>query len=460
MKALDQSYQIQLDQITKELQASEDLSKYLEEEEEEYYNSLKTTYEPQIQAIYETIARDNPLQLVSFERALLADELEGVFLPRILGFSALRGEVNENYKYVRPQSHFRAILFSICNSSNFDILKKRIGQTIQVGFALSSDIWVTNFLNEFSNKKIRQFLLAQKLPEFRNLAGRRGLLFRYKNQFKNENFYTCDFPTTGPELTILSSSIKNFLLYRVKHNLDNSSVRPSVIELLENESFHGSIEHANILQIFTNFFNHEGPQVDKVKSILKTSRAHSEFASRWIEYHTELQSKDATNSESDLRTAALLDMSIEDDLTPLYQLLEVIHTNGFMHETSVEAVRNFYGKYEGMSSNNQVVRGTIMQYIRGILNNITVDNYTEYFELSKIFPVYIGIFENQHFNQDIKVNCTAYVKLLKKRYTDKRGKDYQDIKKFVVASFVDLKFMTEKQLVEFFKTKRKKKVEA
>ena len=44
-----------------------------------------------------------------------------------------------------------------------------------------------------------------------------------------------------------------------------------------------------------------------------------------------------------------------------------------------------------------------------------------------------------------------------KKYTDKRGKDYQDIKKFVKTNFVDLGFMKEKELVEFFKTRRKKK---
>ena len=44
-----------------------------------------------------------------------------------------------------------------------------------------------------------------------------------------------------------------------------------------------------------------------------------------------------------------------------------------------------------------------------------------------------------------------------KVYTDKRGKDYQDIKKFVRTNFVDFGFLTEKQVVDLFKTKRKKK---
>ena len=38
------------------------------------------------------------------------------------------------------------VLRGICESSNFEVIKQRIGQTLQIGFALSSDIWVTNLL--------------------------------------------------------------------------------------------------------------------------------------------------------------------------------------------------------------------------------------------------------------------------------------------------------------------------
>ena len=53
----------------------------------------------------------------------------------------------------------------------------------------------------------------------------------------------------------------------------------------------------------------------------------------------------------------------------------------------------------------------------------------------------------------------TYIKKLLKFFTDKRGRDYQDIKKFVTATFTDLGFMNVKDLKELFKTKRKKKVE-
>ena len=48
-------------------------------------------------------------------------------------------------------------------------------------------------------------------------------------------------------------------------------------------------------------------------------------------------------------------------------------------------------------------------------------------------------------------------KRLLKVHTNKRGKDYRDIKKTTVSTWVDYGFMTERQLKEFFKTPRKKK---
>jgi hypothetical protein len=70
------------------------------------------------------------------------------------------------------------------------------------------------------------------------------------------------------------------------------------------------------------------------------------------------------------------------------------------------------------------------------------------------------LFNNQQFNQEVKKLSMSYVQKLQKHYTDKRGKDYQDIKKFVAHTFVEMNFMTDKQIVELFKTRRRKKATA
>jgi hypothetical protein len=46
-----------------------------------------------------------------------------------------------------------------------------------------------------------------------------------------------------------------------------------------------------------------------------------------------------------------------------------------------------------------------------------------------------------------------------KKFIDKRSRDYQDIKRFVSTVFIDLNFLKDKEVVEMFKTRRKRKTE-
>jgi hypothetical protein len=71
----------------------------------------------------------------------------------------------------------------------------------------------------------------------------------------------------------------------------------------------------------------------------------------------------------------------------------------------------------------------------------------------------MGIFVNQQFNQDLKELSLQYMHQLLAYYKDKRGKDYQDIKRFVSSAFQDFGFLKEKEIVEIFKTRRKKSTE-
>ena len=100
---------------------------------------------------------------------------------------------------------------------------------------------------------------------------------------------------------------------------------------------------------------------------------------------------------------------------------------------------------------------TILGYFRRFIENLEATSYADYFELTKLFPPYMSIFANQKFNQDLKDLSMSYIRKLLKKFTDKRGKDYQDVKKFVSTSFIDFKFLKEKEVVELFKTRRKRK---
>ncbi len=463
MLPLDKAYLDELEVISGNIQESDELAYYLSEEEETYYEQMKERFEPAIEELYNRVASENPLQLVSLDQRIMQDDFEGMFLPRILGYSVLRGELNDQYKYVRPQDHFKDVLMAICNSPNFEILKKRIGQSIQIGFALSSDIWITNLITPIENKRIRYFLQSQKLDKYRTLEGRISGYQIYKKQFLHFNYMTGEFPKNLGELKVMWSSLKGFLVYRVEKNLNNVSLLPFLKDFIGNKDFQGHDEHLQILGIYANFFPlEEKDQKHLSEQFNKTRKVHADFTEQWLKIILEMHESKRVDLDAaaDARVSAIVDKSVKDEITEYYKLMDVVHSAGYMNEEAMEAVKAFYNRHEGLSTINECVRMTIYHYFARLLNNLEVGDYHELFELSKIYTVYINIFANQQFNQDVKDLSMRYIKRLLRRYTDKRGKDYQDIKKFVSTTFQDLNFLKEKEVVEMFKTRRKRKATA
>lgn len=463
MLPLDKSYLEELETISEAIQESDELAYYLSEEEDAYYEQLKERFEPYIEDLYNRVAANDPLQLESLDRRLMEEDMEGLFLPRVLGYSVLRGEVNNQHKYVLPQDHFKDILMAICNSPNFDMLKKRSGQSIQMGFAMSSDIWITNLLATIENKRIKYFLQSQKLDKYRTPEGRAKGFQLYKKQFQHFNYMTAAFPRNAGELKVLWSPLKEFLLYRIERNLNNNSLMPFLKAFIENEEFQGHDEHLQIMGLYATFFDlNEEDREHLSVNFNKTRQKHPEFIQRWLEFILEMHESTRVdlNAEADGRISAIIKQFGNDDLTEYYALMDVIHGVGYMQEETMEAVKVFYNHHEGRSLINECVRMTIYHYFVRLLNNLEVTDYQELFELAKIYTVYIKIFANQQFNQDVKYLSLRYIDRLMKHYTDKRGKDYQDIKKFVSTTFQDLNFLTEKEVTEMFKTRRKKKQSA
>lgn len=460
MYELMPTYLERLETIAGEIQASEVLQQYLEEEEEEYFNTLKETFEPHINLVYQDVAAHHPLQLIHLERILLDTAFEGLFLPRILGFSVLRGTVDQRYKYTRPQHHFQDILLAICNSANFDILKKRIGQTIQIGFALSSDIWVTNLINAIDNRRVRHYLQGLKSDRLRVVEERQRDYARYNRQFLNENFLSVVFPDTPSELTIEYPSLERFLLYRINTQEDNNSLLEPLDAFVSNEALIGTKEHLKVSTLYGAFFNLPDDSEVTLSEAIEKMRAELPDADEvqlefllYLHAHKDIK----LTPEADLSLAAFYDRQSKDQLSEYFTIIEKIHTEGYTNESTQEAIREVYLNHEGLSAFNEGIRRTIYQYFATLVKNLEVTDYTSYFEVTKLFAVYMGLFGNQQFNQHLKELSMAYVRKLLKVYTDKRGKDYQDIKKFVSATFLDFGFLTEKEIVNLFKTRRKRK---
>lgn len=457
MEALSLNYKNHLDQLKDAVQHSDILEAYLENESEEQYKLLIEAFEPHIAELYQLVADKHPLQLVSLENELLDSGFEGLFLPRILGYSVLRGEIDSNYKYKRPQDHFKNILLAICESTNFDFIKQRIGQTVQIGFALSSDIWLTNLLEQISNKKIKGFLNIQKVDKFRDLPQRKSGYENYLKQFKNQNFLTAEFPKNITELKISGSSLIRFLKYRAHWKFNNENIISHLDTLISNESFQGDPDFLEIVMITGMFYNISDTSVKTISGIFDKLRATDEhFANKYFN-HLQLlyRSEIEITQDADKRMSKIINKKKSDELSAYYNLMDIVHTKGYVHEETIAAVKEYYDQHKGLSIENECLRDGIFKYCESFLNNLDTESYHEYFEINKVFVSYINTFFNQKFNHNIKDLSLKYIARLFEVYTDKRGKDYQDIKKFVTSTFADLGFKTEKELVEMFKTKKK-----
>ncbi|MBP7183904.1 MAG: hypothetical protein KBA06_00210 [Saprospiraceae bacterium] len=459
MYHLDEKYLLELEEIAQQIQASENLNAYLEEEEEEFYRALQEEFEPKIAVVYDQLASENPMQLVAFERTLLNTYFEGLFLPKILGYSVLRPEIDNNYKYVRPNDHFKEILTAICESSNFEIIRKRIGQSIQIGFALSSDIWITNYISTIENKKIRNFLIAQKIEKYRDLSDRKEGFNRFKKQFNTEHFYTADFPENLSELKSEFTELRAFLVRRISGKMDNSSIKEKIHDLVFNKEFIGHEEHLFILFVYANFFDrNESEQKELYDLFEKISNEDPNFEDKYFDFLIYLNQANVDyDSAPDFRMAALLNPNKENNILKYYKLMCFVHSKGYTHDEAIDAVRIFYNQHPGLSKENRCVRNSILKYVVRFAKNISTRDYREYFQLTKIVGEYMKIFSNQQFNQTMENLSMEYINKALTSYTDKRGRDYQDIKRYVSSGFVDLGFLKEKEVSELFKTRRKKK---
>lgn len=459
MKELDLRYKTALDNIKATIQNSEQLSAYLEEEEDEQYKELIAAFEPEIHTIYESVAASDPLQLTALEEYLLQDDFEGLYLAKVLGYAVLRGRITDDtIKYEKPQDHFKKVLSFISTSSNFEQIRKRVGQSIQIGFALSSDIWITNLIEQIDNKKVKSYFKSQKIDQYRQLQYRRTALVKYRKQFLSLNYSSAEFPKNITALKLDNKTLQKFLNYRASKSFDNTSLNEDITALVANESFYKETEFAEILYIVAKYYS-VGKE-EAVKKAFNELRSSDALFKEWYFEHLLNDSADTSSfsAEAQKRLTACISDDINDELTRYYGLINQIHTKGFTNEETINMVRDYYFSNEGLSNENACLRSEIYNNLANVVNNLSVSEYHEYFEINKTFAEYMEIFSNQKFNQDLKYLSLKYVKSLKKHYTDKRGKDYQDIKKFVTTTFQDFGFMKEKEIVELFKTKRKKKV--
>ncbi len=458
MQALDEKYYDRLNDLAAAIQDSPSLAQYLEEEEDEFYNALRQEFESTISELHHQVASEAPLQLVTFEKYLLEPAFEGLYLPRVMGFAVLRSEINDQYRFVRPNDHFKDILLAICRSPHFDQLKKRIGQSISLGFALSSDIWITNLMSNVENKRIRNFLQQQNTDRYRDLKDRADLYRRYSNQLRNETYFSADFPTTVGEMKANFSALRQFLLKRFEAGGDNTSLKDKTKVFLDNKEFQNNEEYLEMLAMYGNFMDLDpADRLSFATHFERERRSFAEFDVRYLRFLVSLYHTPGITAVNDERMSQTIDKNYKDKISDYYHIADKVHSLGYVHPDAIEAVQAFYNAHQGLSVESECLRRLVLNYFVRLINALTEREYNDYFEINKYFATYMKIFGNQQFNQDVEKVSMVYVNKLLTKFTDKRAKDYQDVKKFISTQFVDFGFLKDKEVVEMFKTRRKRR---
>jgi hypothetical protein len=462
MQPLDQKYFDELAAIAAKIEASESLNLYLEEEEEEAYKTFQAECEPMLAELHQRVTDENPLQLVPLEQEMAKPHFEGLLLPRILGYAVLRGEVSSEYRYVRPNDHFKKVLLAVCESPYFETLKMRVGQAIKTGFTLSSDIWITSVMNSIENKRIRGFLQAGRTDIFLTPEERAAVYNRYLKQFKNELFRSADFPENRAELEANYSALKLFLMKRIAQGGNTDSLREKIQKFLNTEAFFGTKAYLEVLSLYGNFMMNEKLDMAFAKTHFDRERAKtSDFDTHFLEFLLELyENIDHMSAVNDQQMSLMIDSKVKDRVSDFYRIADKVHALGYVHADTIDAVQDFYNHHKGMSIETECLHAVIKKYFSQLLKGLSPAEYTSYIDLHKIFRLYMKTFDNQRFTQSVERMSVEYVKRLLRFYKDKRSKEYQEIKKFVATEFVELGFMNDKQVAEWFKTPRKKKVQA
>ena len=464
MYPLNEAYDQHLEAIAAAIQASPNLASYLEEEEDEFYNALKAEFEPQIEQAHQQLIDYSPLEIEAFENKLLDERFEGLFLPRVLGYAALRGEITEHFYYARQNDHFGNILKFIAGNSNFDQLRNRIGQSTQVGFALSSDIFVTSLVDSVASKRVRSFLQAQRLTDARTMEGRRRIYRRYAKQFRGKNYHYTPFPLTVGELTTHTKAMNQFLEYRVSSGLDNAAIAPTLHQVVTNPDFAGRKEILRAAVIYGAYFAPDGDErAGLMESINRERKADPEgTAEEILAYLLELKNNRDIEfgADQELQLSNYISTNLDDKLTAYFTLTDKLHNDGFTSPAVHEAVNEELAKHPGLSSFAANIRQTVYVYFDQLAAGLGTSDkdYANWFKITgEQFPVYLKVFGNEAFKQQLASLAKKYTRDLIKVHTNKRGKDYRDIKKTTVTTWKDYGFMTDKQLKDFFKTPRKKK---
>ena len=199
---------------------------------------------------------------------------------------------------------------------------------------------------------IRYFLQSQKITKLREAKERKIALARYKNQFRNENYFAAEFPTNPSELKIFFTEVKLFIEQRIRLNGNNTSFIPDIKNFLNQTEFQSTEEYIEMLALYGFFFTKDSADTAELKTHFNRARKEiPDFNLKWLNLVLRIHSGDLVlDPAADSRMSDLVDKDVNDEISELYSLLDEIHSKGYLHDDAIEGTKVFYNAHPGKSA--------------------------------------------------------------------------------------------------------------
>ncbi|HMP31574.1 MAG TPA: hypothetical protein PKD85_18370, partial [Saprospiraceae bacterium] len=308
-------------------------------------------------------------------------------------------------------------------------------------------------------KKVKSFLGIFRNDKYRELKARKGLYDNYAMQLNKANFKSVEFPKTIADLKSSFYALRTFIVHRASRDLDNSSLMNHLGQFISNDKLNASLEFLELMIIIGLKYNLDDQTAKAyTKTINQIAKERPNFKNDFFEIYDRLHvGKELSIAPEDEHNLGKLLVEVKDkEIIRFFDTTNELHSKGFVHIDAIEKVREYYENHPGMSIENEVLRSSVLIYINKFLKNIEIDAVNDYFEINKVITAYLSIFNNERFKQEVKTSSMNFINKCLASFDDKRSRDYQDIRKYVSSTFLDLGFLTEKEITELFKTRRKK----
>ena len=117
-----------------------------------------------------------------------------------------------------------------------------------------------------------------------------------------------------------------------------------------------------------------------------------DFNEHFFEFLLEIYEKNGElqlDATADNRFSKILDKTIDDNLLAHFQMMDILHSKGYTNEEVMAEVKQYIGGFKGLSDNSQCLRQAILRYVRQVMLNLDEMEYSEFFEMNKVFTTYM-----------------------------------------------------------------------